>query len=52
MDGGERVGYSIDRDPHTTAYDRIYKIFLDKETSNHKADEYLQLCTVQLHVMN
>ena len=31
---------------------RIYKIFLDKEISNHKADEYLQLCTVQLHVMN
>ena len=31
---------------------RIYEIFLDKEISNHKADEYLQLCTVQLHVMN
>ena len=30
-----------------------YKIFWDKkEISNHKADEYLQLCTVQFHVMN
>ena len=31
---------------------RIYKILGDPEISNHKADEYLQLCTVQLHVMN
>ena len=31
---------------------RIYEIFLDKEISNHKADEHLQLCTVQLHVIN
>ena len=30
----------------------VYKIFSDKEISNHKADEYLQLCTVQFHVMN